>query len=90
MAAGTKRTTSHEEIRRRIEARGAGPPGSNGTGRGDDPGILRLDFPGRGGDESLEEIDWDDEANDLAFLDQETTADGGESRLSKLVGRTGD
>ena len=62
MAAGTKRTTSHEEIRRRIEARGAGPPGSNGTGRGDDPGILRVDFPGR----------------------------GGESRLSKLVRRTGD
>jgi hypothetical protein len=66
-----------------------------GTGSDGDPGILRIDFPGRGDDESLEEISWDEwfeafESNRLAFLCQEETKEGEESRFSKLVSRDGD
>ena len=48
--------------------------------------------PGRGDDDALEEISWEDffeafEDNSLAFVYQEETADGEESRFSKLVSR---
>jgi hypothetical protein len=54
---------------------------------------LRLDPSKlRGDDESLEEISWDSffkgfEDNGLAFVYQEETAEGQESRFSKLVSR---
>ena len=53
-------------------------------------GILRIDFGEP--EESLEEIDWDEffeifESNKLAFLYQDKTSDGGESRFNKLVER---
>jgi hypothetical protein len=89
---GSHTTTDHEEIRRWAEARGGRPATVERTSRGDEAGVLRIDFPGGGGSESLEEITWDeffekfDEAG-LAFLYQEHTADGGESRFCKLVRR---
>ena len=62
------------------------------TGNDGDPGILRIDYPGRGDGESLEAISWDEwfewfDRNGLAFLYQEETAEGKESRFSKLVSR---
>ena len=53
-------------------------------------GILRVDFAER--DEKLEEISWDEffdtfEDRGLAFLYQEETADGKESRFFRFVNR---
>jgi hypothetical protein len=86
----SKTTTDHDEIRRWAEARGGRPADVEGTGSNGDPGILRIEF--RDDTDNLEEIDWDAwfeafEANNLAFLYQETTKDGGESRFFKLVSR---
>jgi hypothetical protein len=88
----SKSTTDHDEIRRWVEERGGRPARVKDTGNDGDPGILRIDYPGRGDDESLEEISWDEwfewfDKNGLAFLYQEETAEGKESRFSKLVSR---
>jgi len=63
-----------------------------GTENGDGAGILRIDFPGGAGEDSLEHISWDDwfakfEENDLAFLYQEQKASGEDSTFFKLVSR---
>lgn len=58
-----------------------------------DSGVLRIHFPGFGTDEKpFDEISWAEffeqfEKNDLAFLYQEKTKDGEESRFFKLVSR---
>src|SRR5690606_37880426 len=54
----------------------------------DDPGILRIDFPGFSGKQTLEQISWEQffdafEDNQLAFLYE----DAKNSRFSKLVSR---
>ena len=90
--AESKQTTDHDTIKRWVEERGGRPARVKDTGDGGDPGILRIDYPGRGDDDALEEISWHDffrafEENRLAFLYQEETADGEESRFSKLVSR---
>ncbi len=90
---GSKTTTDHDEIRRWAEERGGRPARVRDTGGGDDAGILRIDFPGVGDDDALEEISWEEffekfEESDLALVYQEQTEDGSESRFSKLVSRT--
>ena len=92
MAGESKTTTDHETIRRWVEERGGRPARVKGTGGNGDAGLLRIDYPGRGDDEALEEIDWKAffeafEENGLAFLYQEETKGGDESRFSKLVNR---
>ena len=92
MAGESQTTTDHETIRRWVEERGGRPASVKDTGSTDDPGILRIDYPDRGDDEALEEISWEEffeafEANQLAFLYQEETADGEQSRFSKFVSR---
>ena len=82
----SKSTTDHEEIRRWVEERGGEPSRVNGTN------LLRIDYPGFSGEETLEPVDWDEffkifDDNNLAFLYQEKTKDGGESRFSKFVDR---
>jgi hypothetical protein len=84
--------TDPEEIRRWAEARGAKPACVKGTGGGADVGMIRLDFPGFSGEESLQPISWDDwfeefEEKDLALIVQETTASGEMSHFNKLVSR---
>jgi hypothetical protein len=91
MASGNT-TTDHEEIRQWVESRGGKPARVKRTGQGDDPGVLRIDFPGFSGEDTLEHIDWDTwfeafHENNLAFIYQEETADGAESRFNKLVSR---
>jgi hypothetical protein len=81
-----KTTTDHTAIRKWAEARGGRPARVKGTGKGDDPGILRIDFGEP--DDSLEKISWEEffekfEDNELALLFQ----DEGESRFNKLVHR---
>ena len=88
--ATSRQTTDHEEIRTWVEERGGKPARVEGTGSGHDPGILRIDFPGD--DDRLEEVSWDAwleafDANELAFLYQDETADGEASRFNKLVSR---
>jgi hypothetical protein len=85
-------TIDHEKIRKWAEARGGKPAAVRATMEKDDPGILRIDFPGYSGDDTLEEIDWEtffekfDEA-DLAFLYQDNTESGDESRFFKFIRR---
>ena len=90
--AKTRVLTDHEEIREWAEERGAQPARVRGTGGDGDVGMIRLDFPGYSGEESLEPISWDewfqkfDESN-LALLVQDETASGQKSNFNKLIGR---
>ena len=85
-------TTDHKFIREWVEERGGTPACVKGTGGRKDPGMIRIDFPGWSGEDSLEPISWDEwfkafDDNKLAFLYQDTTKDGEESRFNKLVSR---
>jgi hypothetical protein len=88
--ASAKATIDHDKIRKWVEARGGYPAHvkRTGTKRGN-PGVLRIDYPGFSGEESLERIDWDQwfdwfDRDKLAFLYQ----DEKKSRFSKLVDRS--
>ncbi len=88
-----KATTDHDMIRDWVEARGGHPATVNRTGDEEDPGILRIDYPGYSGEGTLEPISWDAffekfDHERLAFLYQDETADGEPSRFSKLVDRS--
>lgn len=92
LSGESKKTTDHDTIRKWADDRGGRPAGVAGTGGGDDPGILRIVFAGQGSEDSLEDISWDEffqkfDDNDLAFLYQEETAEGEESRFFKFVKR---
>jgi len=84
-------TTDHDEIRQWVEERGGHPAQVKGTERGGSA-LLRIDYPGFSGEDRLEPIEGDEffeifDENNLAFLYQDQTADGGQSRFSKLVNR---
>ena len=90
--ASAEPVTDHERIRKWAEQRGATPACVRGTGGKTDTGMIRLDFPGYSGGDTLQEITWDEwfkafEANKLALLIQEETADGQQSNFNKLVSR---
>jgi len=90
--ASSKTTTDHDEIRKWAEARGGKPSTVKRTESDGEAGVLRIDFPGYSGKDSLEEISWDEffakfDEKKLAFLYQEKTAGGEESRFFKLVSR---
>lgn len=89
---GTNYTTDHETIRQWAEEREGQPAAVKGTGQGEDPGIIRIDFPGYSGEKSLERLSWDEwfekfDENDLALAYQETTQAGERSNFNKLVKR---
>lgn len=91
-SAESKVTTNHEEIQRWVEERGGHPARVKGTESKQGPGLLRIDYPGFSGEDTLETISWDEffvafEDNNLAFLYQEEKKDGSESRFSKLIDR---
>jgi hypothetical protein len=53
---------------------------------------LRIDYPGFGGEDTLEQISWEEffaafDENKLAFLYQDKLESGETSRFSKLVDR---
>jgi hypothetical protein len=92
MAAGSKTTIDHKRIRQWVEERGGSPARVKDTEKGKSSGVLRIDYPGYSGEETLEKITWEEffqgfEANNLAFLYQEETKDGEKSRFSKLIDR---
>jgi hypothetical protein len=76
--------TEHKKIRRWAEQNNGRPACVKGTGQGNDPGMLRIDFDAK--EESLKEIPWDTwfewfEKNKLALLVSP------DSRFNKLVSR---
>lgn len=82
----TKFTEDHDEIRRWVEERGGQPA------RVKDSNLLRIDYPGFSGEGTLEPISWNEffkifDENNLIFLYQDETKDGGQSRFSKFVDR---
>jgi hypothetical protein len=86
--------TDHQRIKQWAETRKAKPACVRGTGGKNDTGMIRLDFPGYSGSDSLEEITWDEwfsqfDENNLALVVQEKTADGQRSNFNKLVSRDG-
>ena len=91
MATATT-TTDHEEIRSWVEERGGRPARVKGTAEDKSSGVLVIDYPGYSGEDTLEPISWEEffegfEENNLAFLYQDETSGGKESRFSKLVSR---
>ncbi|HEY2800286.1 MAG TPA: hypothetical protein VGI85_06810 [Chthoniobacterales bacterium] len=86
-------TTDHDTIREWVEDRGGHPATVRSTvGKGHESGILRIDFPGYSGADSLEKITWEEffdkfEKEKLAFLHQDRTAGGKKSHFSKLIAR---
>jgi hypothetical protein len=92
MGSSTRITTDHDEIRRWVEEHGGKPAVVKDTGSKDDPGILRIDFPGGAAEDELEQIDWDEwfrkfDESDLAVLYQLEKASGEDSTFFKLVKR---
>jgi len=88
----SKTTTDHKEIQRWVEERGGHPAIVKGTEKGGSA-LLRIDYPGFSGEDRLEEISWEEffsifDENKLAFLYQDATEGGGESRFSKFVERS--
>lgn len=85
-------TTDHDQIRHWVESRGGHPSAVRATSSEDDVGLLRIDFEQNGPEENLEEISWDEffkkfEEKNLAFLYQDTTQEGQESRFFKFINR---
>lgn len=88
--SSSQTTTDHDTIRKWIEQRDGTPSVVTGTKDDAGEGILRVDF--REPDKKLQEIPWDAffetfEDRKLAFLYQDKTADGQESRFFKFVDR---
>jgi len=88
--AEAKTMTNHDEIRNWVEARCGRPTVVKGTEGKDGEGLLRIDFAEP--DDKLQPIDWEAffhtfEDRKLAFLHQDRTADGKESRFFKFVRR---
>ena len=88
----SKTTRDHDEIRRWAEERGAVPSEVASTERGNEPGMLRFQFPDapNRNDGKLKEISWDAffekfDENDLELLFQEKTAEGQQSNFNKLI-----
>ena len=76
--------TDHNEIRQWVEKNNGCPACVKGTGKGDDPGMLRIDFDEQ--EEGLSRISWEKwfewfDRNELALLKSD------DSRFNKLVSR---
>jgi hypothetical protein len=90
MAGASKTTTDHTTIKHWAEERGGHPATVEDTGNGDKAGVLRLDFGDK--DARLHSISWEEffqkfDQADLAFLYQDKTSGGEESRFFKFVQR---
>src|ERR1051326_1929313 len=91
-SASARPLTDHDEILRWAEERNARPACVRDTANNGDVGMIRLDFPGYSGGQSLDELSWDDwfqkfDESNLALLVQDETAGGQKSNFNKLVSR---
>lgn len=93
MSGESKTTTNHDTIQQWVESRGGKPAVVEGTeSEGQGIGLLRIEFPGQGSDDSLKPISWDEffttfEQKNLAFLYQDSVKSGKESRFFKFINR---
>jgi hypothetical protein len=92
MAGSSKITTDRDTIRSWAIEREGKPAIVAGTAGKKGPGVLRIDFPGGRGKDSLEEITWEDffeefEEKKLALLYQDETSGGKISRFNKIIKR---
>ncbi|HEY8969381.1 MAG TPA: hypothetical protein VIM64_09810 [Puia sp.] len=83
-------TTHLNDIRQWAESRDGKPAKVKQEGLREGEGILRINFPGYSGEDTLEEISWEEwydifRKRKLKFLYQDKTSDGKESRFFKLV-----
>jgi hypothetical protein len=90
--ASAQPIVDHDRIREWAEERGARPACVKGTGGRGDTGMIRLDFPGYSGAESLRRISWEQwfdafDRNNLALIVQNKTMRGQQSNFNKLVSR---
>jgi len=90
--ASSHTLVDHDAIQEWADSRKAKPACVKGTGGDDDVGMIRLDFPGYSGGDSLQEITWEEwfrqfDENGLALIVQEETASGERSNFNKLVKR---
>lgn len=81
-------TRSHEVIQMWAEERGGQPATVPGTEHDNRPGVLRLNFPGYGG-QGLQPISWEDwfrsfDERHLVFVYQEHKSDGHTSNFFRL------
>jgi hypothetical protein len=84
--------TDHDQVRRWAESREAQPACVKGTEREEGSCLLRLDFPGYTGEQSLHSIPWEQwfrvfDQRNLALIVEDTMADGRPSNFNKLVSR---
>lgn len=84
----TLATRNHDVIQRWAEERNAVPATVPGTEHGGEPGVLRFNFPGYGG-QDLKEISWNQwfkpfDERHLVFLFQEEQKAGNQSNFFKL------
>ena len=84
-------TTDRNKIQSWVEERDGYPARVVGTD-GRSGGLIRIDYEGYSGEDTLERITWDEwfdafEKNNLAFLYQDQVKGGGKSRFSKLIDR---
>jgi hypothetical protein len=92
MSKGSSQTTTDlNKIQKWAEERDGKPVIVKGTeGPKNEGGVLRIDFPGYRGEDTLQEVSWDEwykvfKSRNLAFLYQDKTSDGKESRFFKLI-----
>jgi hypothetical protein len=91
MASEGGTTTDHKIIKKWIEDRGGHPSVVRATeDNGKSGGLLRVEF--RDPEDALDEVDWDEffkvfDDNNLAFVHQDKTKDGKESRFNRFVSR---
>lgn len=83
-------TGAHEKIRRWVEVRGGRPAMVTDTRQNPDGGVLRIHFPDSENETALEPVSWEEffevfERKNLAFVYQEQTRDGEESRFCKFI-----
>ena len=83
--------TDHDEIRKWAETRSAQPACVKGT-ENQQGCLIRLDFPGYSGAQSLQQIAWDEwfevfEDRHLALVVEDRMADGKPGNFNKLVDR---
>lgn len=95
MAGESRTTTDHRAIQKWVEEREGHPATVKRTEKDGEAGILRINFPGYSGEQTLEDIPWDEffkkfDENKLAFLYQDKTRDGEDSRFFKFVRRDGE
>ncbi|SKC10075.1 Rho termination factor, N-terminal domain [Arthrobacter sp. 49Tsu3.1M3] len=80
-------TTHHQVIRQWAEERGGAPATVEGTGHGDQLGVLRIDFGGE--DSNLRRVSWEEwfntfDGRGLNFIYQEQRTDGTQSNFFRL------